>query len=206
VIEQTELKSDRPYKQAFVEFIKSKPWHWFITIPIGLCHDDDEVVSWLRSIEALLCKKYLVNRYHRLPDEARFSLAVAFEGQRICGTRHAHILAHVPPPMKKRISNSMLASMFPFEFKFLWNKLTLLSAKSASDYKRVWVAYPWEQIEFGVANKARSIYTVKDVRQRDVSWSRFDLVTPPNWVRFKNKNLSVVRNRNRQRRAILGPM
>ena len=197
MIEQRELKSDRPYKADFVDFIKSKQWHWFITIPIGLCDDDDEVIRRLKSIEATLCGKYLVNRYHKLPDEARYSMVVAFEGEAKCGSRHAHILAYVPPPTKKRFSHSTMISLFPWEFGFLWTK-------HMPTFKRVQIERPWEKIHFGPANAARTIYTVKDVRQADVSWSRFEFVTPPKWANFENENLSVIRNRDRQRRAALG--
>jgi hypothetical protein len=199
VIEQRELTSDRPYKVGFVDFIKSKQWHWFITIPIGLCDGDDEVMRRLKSIEATLCGKYLVNRYHKLPDEARYSMVVAFEGEAKCGTRHAHILAYVPPPTKKgrRVSHSMRISLFPWEFAFLWTKFMPF-------FKRVRIERPWEKIKFAPANTARHIYTVKDVRQAEVSWSRFEFVTPPKWANFENENLSVIRNRDRQRRAALG--
>jgi hypothetical protein len=201
VFKQGDRKSDRPYKEAFIDFIKSKQWHWFITTPIGLCEDDDVVLKPLRAIEAALCGKYLVNRYHKLADEARFSMVVAFEGEAKCGTRHAHILAHIPSPTKCRISRSMLISLFPFEFRFLWNKLRL---SAAPVFARAWVEYPWEDISFGRVNVARSIYAIKDVRQAEVPWSRFECVTPPKFKTFKNDNLSVCRNRDRQRRAVLG--
>ena len=184
-----------------MDFIKSKQWHWFITIPIGLCDDDDEVLHRLSSIEATFCGKYLVNRYHKLPDEARYSMVVAFEGEAKCGWRHAHILAYVPPPTKKRFSHSMMIRLFPWEFESLWNKLTSLSAPA---FKRVQIERPWEQIHFGAANTARTIYTVKDVRQAEVPWSRFEFVTPPKWETFTNENLSVIRNRDRERRSALG--
>ena len=199
MIEQRELTSDRPYKADFVDFIKSKQWHWFITIPIGLCAGDDEVLQLLKSTEGTLCGKYLVNRYRKLPDEARYSMVVAFEGEAKCGSRHAHILAYVPPPTKKRFSHSMMISVFPWEFESLWNKLTSLSAPA---FKRVQIER--QQIHFGAANTARTIYTVKDVRQAEVSWSRFEFVTPPKWETFTNENLSVIRNRDQQRRAALG--
>jgi hypothetical protein len=101
-------KSDKTYKEAFVDFIKSKQWHWFITMPIGLCDNDDVVLKRLRAIEAAFCGKYLVNRYQKLPDEARFCMAVAFEGDAKRGDRHAHILAYIPRPSKRRISQSMM--------------------------------------------------------------------------------------------------
>ena len=199
MIEQRELTSDRPYKADFADFIKSKQWHWFITIPIGLCDGDDEVMRRLKSIEATLCGKYLVNRYHKLTDEARYSMVVAFEGEAKCGTRHAHILAYVPPPTKKgrRVSHSMRISLFPWEFAFLWTKFMPF-------FKRVRIERPWEKIKFAPANTARHIYTVKDVRQAEVPWSRFEFVTPPKWANFENENLSVIRNRDQQRRAALG--
>ena len=31
--EPRERLSDRPYKEAFVNLIKSRPWDWFFTIP-----------------------------------------------------------------------------------------------------------------------------------------------------------------------------
>jgi hypothetical protein len=167
------------------------------TIPIGLCDDDDEVLHRLRAIEATFCGNCLVNRYHKLPDEARYSMVVAFEGEAKCGSRHAHILAYVPPPRKKYISHSTVISLFTWEFAFLWNKFTPF-------FKRDRIKPPWEKIKFGRANTARAIYAVKDVRQAEVSWSRFEFVTPPKWAQFNNKNLSVIRNRDRQRRVALG--
>jgi hypothetical protein len=203
VIKQSGYKSDKPYKNAFVDFIRSRQWHWFITIPIGLCGDDEEVLKRLRTIEATLCGKYLVNRYHRLPDDARFSMVVAFEGEVKCGTRHAHILAYIPSPTKKRIPQSMLFNLFPFEFRFLWHKFSFLAAAKAKEVKAVHSYEYWTNIKFGATNTARAIYTVKDVRQDRVSWSRFEFVTPPKYEKFNNENLNVIRNRHRQRKAVV---
>src|SRR5208282_3265283 len=115
--------SDKPYKEAFVDLINSRPWDWFITIPIGECPADELLLRRLRRIENELCRKFLVNRYHRLPDHLRFSTVVAFEGERRCGTRHAHVLAYVPAPTKIRISREMLVNLFPAEFRFRWERL-----------------------------------------------------------------------------------
>ena len=203
MFKQSEPKSDKPYKSAFVDFIRSMQWHWFITIPIGYCDNEDAVLKRLRTIEAILCGKYLPNRYHRLPDEARFSMVVAFEGEVRLGTRHAHILAYIPTPTKKRIPQSMLSNLFPGEFRFFWNKLDLSSAQTESEYRWARARDPWTDIQITPANTARSVYTVKDLRQADVSWSRFEFVTPPKCTNFENENLSVIRNRNRQKRTIL---
>ena len=201
VTKQCQRGSDKAYKRAFVDFIKSKQWHWFITIPIGLCHSDDVVLKRLRVIEAEFCGKYLVNRYQNLPDKARFSMVVAFEGYTRRGDRHAHILVYIPLPSKRRISQSMMIGLFPWEFRFLWNKIRLLSAP---DFERDLVHDAWMDITFGPANAARTIYTVKDVREPEVAWSRLEFVTPPKFETFKNENLSVIRNRDRQRRVALG--
>jgi hypothetical protein len=203
VIEQHTVELDKPYKSAFVDFIKSKQWHWFITIPIGYCENEDEVLRRLRAIEATLCGKYLQNRYHKLPHEARFSMVVAFEGEVRLGTRHAHVLAYIPSPTKKRIPQSMLSNLFLGEFRFLWKKLDLLSAHTESEFRRARGRDPWADITITPANTARHVYTVKDVRQANVSWSRFEFVTPPKRKKFKNENLSVIRNRDRQQRAVL---
>ena len=203
MIEQHVVKSDKAYKSAFVDFIRSKQWHWFITIPIGYCENEDEVLKRLRAIEAILCGKYLRNRYHRLPDEARFSMVVAFEGEAKLGTRHAHILAYIPTPTKKGVPQSMLSNLFPSEFRFLWKKLDLLSAPTESGYRRAREQDHWSDIKITPANVARHVYTIKDLRQADVPWSRFEFVTPPKFGKFKNENLSVARNRDRQKRAVL---
>ena len=204
VFEQSKPTTDKPYKRAFVDFIRSKQWHWFVTIPIGYCENEDEVLKRLRTIEAILCGKYLQNRYHKLPDEARFSMLVAFEGELKCGTRHAHVLAYIPCPTKKRIPQSMLSNLFPSEFKFLWKKLDLLSAHTESEFRRARIRDPWTDLEITPANAARHVYAVKNLRQADVSWSRFEFVTPPKAKKFKNENLSVIRNRDRQKQVALG--
>jgi hypothetical protein len=201
VIKQSQLIADKSYKEAFVDFLRSEQWHWFITVPIGLCDSDAEVLKRLRGIEAAFCGKYLVNRYHKLSDEARFSMVVAFEGDAKRGDRHAHILAYIPRPSKRRISQSMMIGLFPGEFRFLWNKIRMLSAP---DFGQAWKPHPWEDLTSGRANTARTIYTVKDVRQGEVSWSRFEFVTPPKSDKFTNENLSMIRNRDRQRRVVLG--
>jgi hypothetical protein len=195
--------SDQSYKNSFVEFIKSKPWHWFITIPIGLVDDEDEIMKRLRAIEAALCGKYLVNRYDRLPDTARYSMVVAFEGEVRLGNRHAHLSVYVPSPTKKRIQQSMLINIFPSEFRFLWKKFDILSARGAQQYKARYYDL-WTTIAISPANIARNVYTVKNVRRDPVPWSRFEFVRPPKFKKFSNENLSVIRNRDRQRKAVLG--
>ena len=136
--------------------------------------------------------------------EARFSMVVAFEGEVRLGTRHAHLLAFIPAPTKKRIPQSMLSNLFPFEFRFLWNKLELSSARTESEYRWAREQDPWADIKMSPANAARHVYPVKDVRQAEVSWSRFEFVTPPKWEKFKNENRSAIRNRDRQKRVALG--
>ena len=98
----------------------------------------------------------------------------------------------------------MLSNLFPFEFRFLWNKLELSSAQTESEYRWARERDPWADIKITPANAARHVYTVKDVRQADVSWSRFEFVTPPKFEKFKNENRSVIRNRDRQKRVALG--
>jgi hypothetical protein len=188
------LKSDEPYKKAFVDLIKSRPWDWFITIPIGECPADELLLKRLR-IENELCSKFLVNRYHKLPDHLRFSMVVAFEGERGCGTRHAHVLAYVPAPTKIRISREMLVNLFPEEFRFGWERLKREDGRDV----RLADDAPWfGKLKFGRANIARCIYAAKDVRQQDVPWSRVELVTMPKRSSFTNRNLSVIENSNRQ--------
>jgi hypothetical protein len=160
LIERTSLPSDRTYKQAFVNFIVSRPWHWFITIPIGGCENDDAVIERLRAIEAMLCGEYLVNRYDKLPDDARFVFLIAFEGERRYGTRHAHVLVYVPAVTKKctRISRDILLSILREKFQFLWATLKPHGIESRTDPERWYKTL--NELHFEDANVARSIYTM----------------------------------------------
>jgi hypothetical protein len=205
------------YKHALVTFIRSLQWHWFITVPIGECPHDDVILKVLRRIEAHFCKKYVATRYHRLPDVNRFLMAVAFEGESKCGSRHAHLLVRVPSTNKKQLSQCELIATFPSEFGFLWLKFGptaryKLSPRADTDLSPGEIsgeAYRKalgreSSLCIGRANAAREIYTVKQVREADVPWSRFEFVTPPKFGAFTNENLRVIKNRDRQKRLTLG--
>ena len=120
------------------------------------------------------------------------------------GTRHAHILVYIPTPTKKRIS-SIDADLTSSRLSFgsCGTSWSYCQRKLESEYQRARERDPWADIEITPANAAHGIYTVKDVRQADVAWSRFEFVTPPKFKKFKNENLSAIRNRDRQRRAVL---
>jgi hypothetical protein len=126
----------------------------------------------------------------------RFSMLVGFEGERKYGTRHAHVLVYIPVPTKKRISHDMLLNLFPSDFRFLWNRLR---GDRSGGYRNslVW-ADDRMALRFGRANRARSIYAVKDVRQRDVPWSRCEFVTLPKQQQFYDGNSTVIRGRMRE--------
>ena len=113
-------------------------------------------------------------------------MVVSFEGDAKRGDRHAHVLAYIPLSSKRQISQSMMISLFPWEFRLLWNKIRLLSAPDLDGGRE---QYPGEDITFGRADTVRKIYTVKDVRQAEVPWSRFEFVTPPKFKTVKTKNL-----------------
>jgi hypothetical protein len=196
----TANSSTAAYKRAFVELQKAQNYDWSITIGIGHCPPDDEVLRILTRIDAILSKKYLVGRYHKLPPEDRFLIGVAFEGARDCGTRHAHILVRVPSPMKK-CTRDMLLSSFPFEFQFLWHKMS----RTATSWTPNWADSKGSKpLEFCRANVALTVYTVKRVQSESQPWSRFEIVQPQRWNTFTNENLSVIKNRDRQVRADLG--
>jgi hypothetical protein len=186
------------------------PWHWFITIPIGDCESDELVLKRLRRIENELCKRYLINRYWRLPANARFTMAIAFEGERELGTRHAHILAYIPQSIRTRISQEMAIGLFPSEFCSRWEVQN--TSTNSGDSNLTYVAcgknkrnapHHIEGIRFGEVNKARVVYTAKDVAPSDLPWSRFEFVTASKSKNFSNRNSSVILNRNRQRRRYL---
>ena len=190
-----------------MNFIAAIDWDWSITIPVGSCPTDDEALRRLRRIEAEFNKKLVATRYHKVPDANRHTIAVAFDGQTKCGSRHAHVLVRIPSGQKKRVSRAMLAGIFPFELRFLWHKFSPTPALWVKKRNR----FPWEVevehepvIAIARANAARKIYTVKQVRESDVSWSRFEFVTPPKFGIFQNENLRAIKNRDRQKRLALG--
>jgi hypothetical protein len=111
------------YRAALIEWMQTFDWHWFITIEIGKCPPDEEVLRRLRLIEATLCKRYLLNRFHKLPRDQRFSIAIAFEGDTESGSRHAHLLLYVPPPRKGDRSQQDMIEQLPNEFTMLWTEL-----------------------------------------------------------------------------------
>lgn len=174
--------------------IETRPWHWFITIPIGACYRDDEVEEKLRFIDAHFCGKYLLNRYQRLPDDARFVTIAAFEGERRFGDRHAHALVYVPEPKKNCSSRESLIAAFPEEFQLLWNVLSF-----PNDGFRAWQTKFLLPLKFDPAEAAAKVYTVKYIQDGDLPWSRFVFITPPKAKSFRNENLSVMRNRSRQK-------
>jgi hypothetical protein len=194
------------FKSAFVDFIRAHDWDWVITIGIGSCDDDDELLERLRIIESQLCGKYVSNRYQKFADDDRYWMAVAFEGERKDGTRHAHILVHVPKPRKNCESKEISILRFPWQFMCLWHRVTFLwlkenpLAKGSSSPRKVRLVSPFE---FDRANTASRVYTVKSIQKDETRWSRFEFVTPPKSKKFKNENLSAIRNRNRQRRLLI---
>jgi hypothetical protein len=197
--EQTgHITASTRYKHAFVSFIRSLQWDWFITVPIGECPHDDLILKLLRRIEAHFCKKYVSTRYHKLPDVDRFLMAVAFEGESRSGSRHAHLLVRIPSTNKMQVSKSRLIATFPFEFRLLWLKFkrTAMADENLFPYQRRGDSNRKAQdlgmkslLSFGRANVARQIYAVKRVREAEVLWSRFEFVTPRKFETFNNENL-----------------
>ena len=202
-LKKQQSNSDKQYKDALVRLIKSRTWHWFITIPIGACDGDDVVVRRLRRIEAILCGKYLLNRYHKLPDHLRYSMIVAFEGEVEKGTRHAHILAYIPTSMKRDLSHNYMIGMFPGQFRYLWATIERDDSIRSDTMNSTTIFDLRSEPHFDRANSARSIYTIKDVRLADVSWSNFQFVTPPKWKRFTNETLNVMKHNDKQVRRRL---
>jgi hypothetical protein len=197
--------STTPYKKAFVQFQKDQDYDVSITLGIGFCPPDDEVMKRLTTIDAIISKTYLVSRYHKLPSAARFLIGVAFEGERDCGSRHAHILVRIPKPLKGCCTRAELIDRFPREFEQLWHALSgstnsFLKLSLPNPAKTSGKAVP---LEFCNGEVARIIYTVKKVQIEEEDWSRFVFVHQSHGTQFKNQNLSVVQNRDRQKRAAL---
>ena len=131
-------------------------------------------------------------------------MIVAFEGEVKDGDRHAHILAYVPPSIKRRTSHEMMIGLFPGQFRYLWATLKRDDSKTMMDHGK---SLEWFDLisepHFGRVTPARKVYAVKNHRLATVPWSRFEFVTPPKSKPFTNEALSVIRNRDRQTRRRL---
>jgi hypothetical protein len=151
----------------------------------------------------------VARRYHKLPDSARYSMLVAFEGESKLGTRHAHLLVYVPKPKRRTKSHEMTVTFLPQEFRFLWNRFRpntrtqFEPRKSAgddiSDAVSSRISDEMLAVKFKRATEIQAIYTIKSVRLNEVPWSRLEFVTPPKTNVFSNKNLNVIKNRDKQR-------
>ena len=216
--EPNHVGEEQNYKDEFVRFIETLDFHWMVTIGIGSCPRDEELIRRLRIIEAQLCGKYCSNQYHKLADADRYSMVVGFEGERTCGTRHAHILVCVPKPTRRQISHSLAIMRFKWEFWCLWLKLngnvgvqhSPYSMQSAHlskfrdgddqeilkfDGKRLPVKIDRIGPTSGTVNK---YYAVKRVNSEDVPWSNVQFVTPPKTKTFENVNTKKIHNRSRK--------
>ena len=191
------MSSSKEYKQALVSYVAAQDFDWFGTIGIGFCPGEEGTLRRLRLIDAIFSKKYLSSRYHKLPSDQRFLILLAFEGQQASGDLHAHMLVRLPTALKKGV-RSMLIGAFPFQFRFLWDGLnsgawsTALAALCPGDAPK--------PIHFEPANLARKVYTVSWVH---APAPRFEIIPPPKWHKFENENLKVIRNRDKQKRALV---
>ena len=203
-----------------MRFVEGKEWHLFVTIPIDDCPEDDELLRRLRRIEAELCKNYIAKRYHHLPDQHRFSMVVGIEGEQTKGTRHAHTLIFIPAcTPKRKVPHAMLLATVSMDFQFLWWRFSRTQKYRLHPWSIEKQLFPWEigearyeklktidqapPLKISTANTTTKIYTTKLVREDEVPWSRFEFVTPPKFGIFDNKNLKVIRHRDRQRRKAL---
>jgi hypothetical protein len=191
------VSSSKEYKEALVSYIADQDFDWFGTIGIGFCPSEGETLRRLRLIDAIFSKKYLSGRYHKLPSDKRFFILVAFEGEQASGDLHAHLLVRIPTLLRKG-GRSMLLSAFPFQFRFVWDGLS--SGSECSALASLCPGDARNPIEFGSASLARKIYAVKWVQ---ASAPRFEVIPPPKWRSFENENLKVIRNRVKQKRALV---
>lgn len=209
------------YRDGFIDFIAKQYWHWMVTIGIGHCPSDEELLRRLRIIEAQLCGKYLSNSYHKLLDIDRYSMLVGFEGERTGGSRHAHILVHVPKPTKRHTSQALSILRFEWEFWTLWLKFNdNYEARLRPNWlvtgrmREIDVSSPQTNTNNGripvqldrighTADRAKAYYAVKRVRSEEASWTDVQFVTPPKFKKFENANTRKIHNLHRSVRLKL---
>jgi len=216
--ELNRVGEEQAYKDEFVRFIETLDFHWMVTIGIGSCPMDEELIRRLRIIEAQLCGKYLSNSYHKLADVDRYSMVVGFESERGIGTRHAHILVHVPIPTKRQISHPLAIMQFKWEFWRLWLQLNgnggvrhgpysmrsahlskLNDGEDQEVLKCDGKSLPVKIDRIGpTSDTVNKYYAVKRVNCEDVSWSDVQFVTPPKAKQFENVNTKKIHSRSRK--------
>ena len=127
-------------------------------------------------------------------------MVVSFEGDAKRGNRHAHVLAYIPLAVETTDIPINDDQAFPVGVSvFVEQNSFIVGVRFRKGLGTVSLG----RYNVCCANTVRKIYMVKDVRQAEVSWSRFEFVTPPKFKTVKNKNRSVVSNGDRQRRAAL---
>jgi hypothetical protein len=203
-------------------------WDLFVTIGVGYCPDDDEAKRRFRLIEAKLNKTFVHRNYHRLPEADRFWSIIVFEGERERGDRHCHLLLHVPPPKRGELSRDVLVGKLSLWIKILWRDLSEKPWVEPSDWSsfRLQFRYPawfWNgppsfyhngyewcerenkpPLDIGPCRERGPGYALGHATFREVPWSEWHFVTPPKCEeKFRNENLNVIDNRDRQKRRSL---
>jgi hypothetical protein len=214
--EPSQIQEKRQYRDAFVKFNHSIDWHWMVTIGIGSCPTDDELLRRLRIIEAQLCGKYLSSSDYKLADADRYSMMVGFEGERGSGNRHAHILVHVPKPTKLWISQDAAITQFDWEFWHLWLWLNdsvgiqhcpysmngalsseISDGEDQASTTTINLPVKIDRVGSGPARTSKH-YAIKRLSNEDAPWSDVQFVTPPKAKKFENENTKKINNRNRK--------
>ena len=93
-------------KHGVQDWLRQHPWgmHLILDAEAVQPTTDDCVSTSLKKANYLLCKRYLNRRFSKLPLAERFHYIGFFQGRRDAGTRHIHVLLHVPECARPKTS------------------------------------------------------------------------------------------------------
>ena len=97
-------------KHAVQDWLRQHPWgmHFILDAEAVQPAADDCIANSLKKTNYLLCKRFLDRRFSKRPLAERFHYIGFFQGQRDAGTRHIHVLLHVPECARSKDSFQQL--------------------------------------------------------------------------------------------------
>jgi hypothetical protein len=97
-------------KQDIQDWLRGKPWAFHLIIdPADLRRaSDDRVLKALRKMNYLLCKELVGRRFERKQRDERVHWVAFFQGSRDSGTRHLHVLLHLPERLQPQAAFAAL--------------------------------------------------------------------------------------------------
>lgn len=92
------LKTPTFSKRVIQDWLRAHPWGLHVVLESEVVQPTSDacILNRLKKANYLLCKRFLHRRFSKRPLEQRFHYIAFFQGHRDAGTRHVHVLVHIP--------------------------------------------------------------------------------------------------------------